>query len=383
MRFLKLSLVLGAGLFAFILSTRPPARSLPLTALDQATPYPLTLDPSEFTPTTDFPAAIEGAIGPDNFPPDVNPLTGLRVSDPAVLNRRPIVAKISNGPPLVRPQHGIGQADIVYEHYTEGGITRFSAIFYSQTPRKVGSVRSARLIDYELTEMYKGLLAFSGGSGGVEQKLFGSEFAARAYKGVLYGPPYFWRDEAIDIPHNMFFDPAALWEIATRDGHLQRPLLRGMAFHPDPPPDSSADGTSIDIRYRATRVQWRYDPAAGVYWRWADGLPHFDAGIDRQVSAENVVVIYAGHYPTDIVEAEYRGSVSWSTQITLWPQGHAELFRDGLRYSGQWVRLTRPDLLGLRTDDGELLYLKPGTTFFQVVPLPEQMNSAEEWVRWE
>src|SRR5690606_7442224 len=124
------------------------------------------IDPSTFEPTTDFPQPVEGALGPVNFPPDVNPLTGLSVDDPAVLQRRPVLVKISNAPPLVRPQHGIGQADLVFEHYAEGGLTRFSAIFYSQLPRQAGSIRSARLIDYELVEMYKALLAYSGASNG-------------------------------------------------------------------------------------------------------------------------------------------------------------------------------------------------------------------------
>ena len=29
-------------------------------------------------------------IGPDSYPPGINPLTGLTVADPSVLNRRPI-----------------------------------------------------------------------------------------------------------------------------------------------------------------------------------------------------------------------------------------------------------------------------------------------------
>src|SRR5262245_18857242 len=70
------------------------------------------------------------AIGPDSIPPGVNPLTGQPVADPAVLNRRPIVGKISNAPVLVGPQAGIGAADIVYETYGEGGLARFYALFY-------------------------------------------------------------------------------------------------------------------------------------------------------------------------------------------------------------------------------------------------------------
>jgi hypothetical protein len=338
------------------------------------------IDPSIFTPTTNFPLPAAGALGPVDFPLNVNPLTGLEVADPNILNRRPIVTKISNAPPLVRPQSGIGQADLVFEHYTEGGLTRFSAIFYSQMPQRVGSVRSARLIDYELTEMYKGLLAFSGASGGVEAKLNESEFAHRLFKGVLFGSPYYWRDESIEIPHNMFTNVEALQILAAEQGLAQRPLLRGMSFLAAPPPGEVGSGVKADIRYRATRVIWTYDAANGKYWRVADGQPHYDVGLDEQISADNVVIVYAGHYLTDIIESEWQGSVSYSIQVTLWPQGAATLLRDGKRYDGIWVRSVRPDLLGLRTTDGELLYLKPGNTWFQVVQLPEQMNPAEEWV---
>src|SRR5690606_26865903 len=104
------------------------------------------------TPVPIF-APVSGATGPYSYPPDVNPLTGLTISDPNVLNRRPIVVKVSNSPPLVRPQSGINDADLVFEHYTEVGVTRFSAIFYANAPTRVGSIRSARLIDYELTPM--------------------------------------------------------------------------------------------------------------------------------------------------------------------------------------------------------------------------------------
>lgn len=338
------------------------------------------IDPSVFTPTSRFPAPVEGALGPVDFPLNINPLTGLEVSDPSVLNRRPVVVKISNAPPLVRPQAGLSQADIVYEHITEGGLTRFSAIYYSQGPTRAGSIRSARLIDYELTEMYKGLLAFSGASGGVEALLNESEFKDRLYKGVAMGLPYYWRDESIEIPHNMFTNVQAIWDLAAQQGFGQRPLLRGMAFLAEPPSGESGPGIRADIRYRATRVLWDYDAATGKYLRTADGKPHYDANTETQLSADNVVILYAGHYLTDIIESEWQGSVSYSVQVTLWPEGEAVLLRDGKRYDGQWVRAARPDLLGLRTAEGELLYLKPGNTWFQAVPYPEQMNPAEEWV---
>lgn len=336
--------------------------------------------------TTETPSAkLENpaAVGPDQFPSNVNPLTGLPVDDPSVLNRPPIVVKISNAPPLVRPQAGIGAADLVYEHYVEGGLTRFSAVYYGSAPDRVGSIRSARLIDYELVPMYKAFLAFSGASIGVEDRLNTSEFSDRLFKGVLYGLPYYWRDESIEVPHNMFTNPNALWQLTAEQGATQRPTLHGLAFLTDPPPESAGEVSNIDIRYRATRVLWQYDAEAGVYRRFADGEGHFDANTLEQVTADNVVIIYAQHEFTDIIESQFQDSVSYSIEIMLWFEGDAILFRDGQRYNGRWVRPTREDMIGLRTETGEMLYLKPGNTWFQVIRLPEQQTPAEEWLRME
>jgi hypothetical protein len=141
--------------------------------------------------------------------------------------------------------------------------------------------------------------------------------------------------------------------------------------------------SEIDIRYRATRILWKYDPSIGRYRRTADGQPHFDADTNQQITASNVVIIYADHTFTDIVESEFQGSKSYSIQIKLWFEGDATLFRDGKRYDGRWVRPTREDMLSLRTKDGNLLYFKPGKTWFQIVRPTDQQNPAEEWVRVE
>lgn len=367
-------------------------------SLSQDTPQP-TAQNIEITQQLTNP----NAIGPVDFPDDVNPLTGQTVADPALLDRRPVIVKVSNAPPLVRPQSGIGEADIVYEHYTEGSLTRFSAVFLTNAPQRVGSIRSARIIDYEIVSMYAGILAFSGASIGVEKVIYGwedvenripgsqhvaphvplppSPFAERAYKGVLYGLPYFWRDESIPVPHNMFTNVAAMWELAEADGHAQRPDLTGMAFHPDPPENSTNTANTVEVRYRTTLVNWTYDAESGLYRRSADGMGHFDSNTEQQITASNVVVIYADHFNTDIVESQYNDQIAYSIEMTIQGEGDAVLFRDGQRYDGRWVRDGLFDRLSLRTTDGNLLYFKPGNTWFQIFPLPEQQNPNVEWVR--
>jgi hypothetical protein len=246
---------------------------------------------------------------------------------------------------------------------------------------RVGSIRSARLIDYELVPMYDALLAYSGASDGVLNLLQNSGFWDRTFVGVWFGMPYYWRDETIEVPHNLFLNPDTLWGLAREEGLNHRPdLENNLAFLEAPPPGSDGAATTIDIRYRATRVVWEYDPAIGRYRRSSDGLGHYDANTMEQVTADNVVMIYANHTLSDIAESEWQGSVTYGIEIQLWFEGDAVLFRDGQRYVGRWVRPAREQMLSLRTEDGQILPLKPGNTWFQVFPLPEQQDPAEESV---
>lgn len=335
-------------------------------------------------PTADSDGTAEvGAATVENpMAAGINPLTGQPAANPADLERRPMVVKISNAPPLVRPQAGLGSADMVFEHLVEGGLTRFSAVFYGQVPTRVGSIRSARLIDLELTPMFQGVLVFSGASTGVEERLNAADFAGRLYKAVGYGLPYAWRDEAVEAPHNLFVNLAAIWELAAREGNGGRPALSGLTFSSVPNAGGSADGQRIDVRYPATRAVWEYEVGLGVYRRTADGMAHLDGNTLLPIRAANVVVVYAEHQDTDIVESQWQGVTSYSTDIRLTGEGEAVLFRDGQRYGGRWARPARDGLIVLRTVDGQALDLKPGVTWVQVVRLPGQQNPSAEWVRW-
>jgi hypothetical protein len=73
---------------------RPSATPMPPTDTPTATP---TIT-ATLTPTS----AVLG-YGPDNFPSDVNPLTGQVVSDSLILDRRPVSVKIELFPRSNRP----------------------------------------------------------------------------------------------------------------------------------------------------------------------------------------------------------------------------------------------------------------------------------------
>ena len=123
-----------------------------------ATPLP---PPTKTVAPTITASIVPEHYGPDRFPKGINPFTGLRVPDAAVLDRRPVMVKVSNFPPSGRPQFGLSSADLVFEHYIGEGMNRFSAIFYGQKPEKVGPVRSARLADIQLASMYQTIFGYA------------------------------------------------------------------------------------------------------------------------------------------------------------------------------------------------------------------------------
>jgi hypothetical protein len=127
-----------------------------IPARETATPTPAPTSTETPVPTatvslTPSPTPIETLIptpqprltvlpsGPDaeNFAPDVNSLTGLRLQDPSMLDLPAVLASISNSPVTARPQAGTSFAAWIYELFIGEGATRFMAAFYGDLPRRI------------------------------------------------------------------------------------------------------------------------------------------------------------------------------------------------------------------------------------------------------
>jgi hypothetical protein len=91
--------------------------------------------PAATESVTAAPQAATATPPPDlTYPPDVNPLTGERVADPALLRVPALLVSISHFPATGRPQAGLSFAPFVYEFYITEGATRFLAVFHGEWP---------------------------------------------------------------------------------------------------------------------------------------------------------------------------------------------------------------------------------------------------------
>ncbi len=115
-------------------------------------------------------------------------------------------------------------------------------------------------------------------------------------------------------------------------------------------------------------VEWRYDPATGRYARFygSGRKPLIDGNNGQQVTAANVVIMDVQHDLTDLVE-DVVNSYSVRTYI-VGKEGPATIVRDGVAVEGRWRVTDKFNGLELVDAAGNPIPLKPGNTWFQVVP---------------
>ncbi len=325
-------------------------------------PAPLGRVPDSFLDT--LPAVGEG----------VCPLSGLPVRDPAVLQRRPLAIRVGNAP-AARPQFGLSKADMVIEGLAEGGVTRFTALYLCQDADRIGPIRSARLIDLEVTPMFDAVLVHVGASQPVLDMILSSPFGDDNIDDFL-GNKGFHLDPNRRRPFSTFTNTPELWEQVVARGRQHAAKLRGLVFSETPPAGAKEPATTISIPYRKglSDLTYKYDASAGRYMRSQVGEPFVDAATGKQLGADSVVVVFSHVTVTKIVE-DSLGSLS--LHHDLGGEGRALLFRDGQMWEGHWRREGENVMLHYVNADGNPLVLKPGQTWVQVVPddLPVTWNA--------
>jgi hypothetical protein len=326
----------------------PGAFPIQSTADAAALPAPVTASPAPPTPA---------------FDARVCPLTGLPTSGIDWTQRRAILVVIGNSPPE-RPQSELALADIVFEHLTEGGITRFSAVYLCRDALNIGPVRSARLINLYNVPMMNAVFAFSGASDGALARVLSSELK----QAMLYSDardPGFRRVETRRPPFNLHTSTDAIGSAARERGWVSGARYTALPFGDAPSPGNSAVQIALPFGPGVSDVSYAYDPSAGAYVRSMGGFPHTDLSTGAPLSATNLLIVFAPHTETDIVEDSLG---SRSIFIDLSAGGRAILLRDGQAFEGTWSLPDAHAFFELKDASGRPMLLKPGTTWIEVAP---------------
>lgn len=306
-------------------------------------------------PNADAERAIPRPPSPPRWP-----LTGLDAPSDAALLRRVVAVKVENSP-AARPQSGLNKADVVYESLSEGGITRFNAIFHSQTPASVGPVRSARLADIHIVPQFQALFVFSGASGSVNARIRAAGLPNLSEDAGV--TKCYTRISSRRRPHNLYVDISKARDVGVERGHDAEKSIKAFAFDRSVVP-TSTEVLGVTIPFSpASKASWKYDAASRTYLRSDNGRPTSDAVTGKRLAARNVVVMWAR--TTEADKRDVAGSPT--LDITLTGTGRVTVFRDGLRFDGMWIaqKGAPPQF---KAEDGTLIKLRPGNTWVQVIP---------------
>jgi len=286
--------------------------------------------------------------GTPQLPVLLSPITG----KPIVKQGSPVAVSVDNFP-NARPESGLARADLVYEVLSEGGITRYLALFHSQAPSVVGPVRSARPYFALLAKEWGAVFAHCGGDPkDVEPICEWNVVDADEFKhGELY-----WRDKSREAPFNLYTSVDNLRKITSDPLHAP-----GKRYEFQDWTDKPVAG--LEIRYgREYAVQYKH--AGKKYERWIlDGSREAWAYGDRDTNEKpevaNVIVQFA------------RSRVAYSDGglvIDLIGEGKSAYLLGGRYSEGTWKKESLDKPTFFYTAEGKKITLTPGQTWIQIVP---------------
>lgn len=331
-------------------------------------------DPSE--PSTDpiDPSTDPTEPSTDPTEPEVpvvlyrNPLTGEPLDAPWMGN--PTAVVINNIKECL-PQHGISQADILYEIETEGGITRCLALFSElKGIGAIGPVRSARTYFNNVAVSYGAPLVHCGGSpNALKGRYSDGADTISNWKHIdqMYNGTYFYRDterrsQGYAYEHTLFTSDEKLQAALAKKGYnTTNPDATdfGLSFADDVALNGATAGT-ITVKFLGKKTTtMTYDEASGLYKASEYGSEWIDANTKTQLAFKNVMVLYADQWKNK--ESSYTRSY-----YDLIGTGSGVFACNGKLVPIKWTRDGLRDTFHYTLEDGTPLTLGVGTTYVAV-----------------
>ncbi|MCJ7825808.1 MAG: DUF3048 domain-containing protein [Anaerolineales bacterium] len=357
---------------------KPTAPSLPPTAVSEDTEEEMQEPPPE---AADVDVQPTQPAEPESEKP-VNPMTGLPVDDPDVLQRRPLLVSISNFPPTARPQAGLSFASHVYSTFIGFGMNRYVAVFYgdyaehlqeilnnrlaegNEDDFAIGPVRSGRVAFEEIKYQYPHALLITAGASPEVLSQLSNQVSVSASSDESVNSTGVGADALGQLVSDYPVDPLK-YESLTFDADV-------------PEGGESAEFVRIIYNY-LNQNGWEYDPASLTYLRSqdrADGsgelYPITDRLTGEQLGFENVVVLWAKHKYLSPTIVEISLSYVWDH--------FGLLYRDGRVYEIKWS--TRSGELMIYDGEGAAVPLRPGKTWFEVVSFQSTWDRDKSIVRF-
>ncbi len=298
-----------------------------------------------------------------------NPLTGTPLEAPYTGR---VAAVVVNNLKAALPQYGISQADILYEFETEGGVTRFLALFTDLSDvEQVGPIRSVRSYFNNIGAAFDAPVVHCGGSVTGRQGYYDYDNKLTSWEHIdqAYNGNYFFRDtdryyyQGYNWEHTLFAKgPKLLEAFEKREINMvnEEGVDYGFAFD-DVVALEGETAKTITATFLGTKTTtMTYDETAGKYMAEEYGSALIDGQTEQQVGFENVLVVLADQ------TKRTPGSKTLSYYDMI-GEGDAYLAIDGKITQIKWSRATVEDPFVYTHADGTAVTFKVGTTYAAVI----------------
>jgi len=288
-------------------------------------------------------------------------------------DQRPFGVMINNHTEA-RPQSGLIYADLVYEIVAEGGITRYLAFFLSNTPEKIGPVRSAR--EYYLVlvkELSDAMIMHIGYS---PQALYAIDtWPVRSlFRGGCESMPGCgWRDNPRNVAyeHTAYVNGMKLRELGTRLGWEGKGDITLWKFKDNITKYSqkpAATKISIDFWTKGDYSSiFTYNQQNNTYLKYTgydvsdQPIPVKDQETGAQVEVKNLIVQFATE---NTVFGDEKGRLDYQ----LLGSGKALVFIDGKVVDATWSKSGRDERTLFYDTDGNEVEFNRGKFWIAIVP---------------
>lgn len=299
--------------------------------------------------------------------PILNPLTGLPLKNEKNVNNRPVAVMLNNIH-YAMPQHGVSDADIIFEYNVEGGITRMVGFFQEiDQIGTIGSVRSARACFVETVLGMDAIYAHAGGS----TEAMGM-IAQLDIDDIDENYTAYWRDEkraqTMSYEHTLMTSGEKLTSYIADVGYRTQhnaDYSYPITYVDDGTPVNGTQAEHIIVPFSNYKTgTFDYDTTAKLYMIGQYDDAYIDGNTNQQVGVTNLLVLYTEVYNS--------GDSAGHMVIDLQGSGTGTYFCGGKAIDIEWRKAQMSDPFTYYLTDGTPLSLGAGHTYVCVVP-----NSAD------
>lgn len=283
-------------------------------------------------------------------------------TDTYVAQNAPVFAvMIPNDTYGARPHTGLKDAGIIYESLTEGGITRFLALYQGENVEKIGPIRSLRLHFLSIAAGYNAAIVHVGGNDDALVKVGSNN---EKYKNLdqMSTNKYFYRDYTYNKsgnPNTMYVSFEDLQNFSNEKKYKETSDFEPFA-RKDEKITEGEEANYIDIKISSSEFNpiYNYDATTNTYLRSYENGTKAEDSKKGQISPDVVVVMKMDFYT---------GEQDCQIAVTN-GKGEAIVFQDGYVIKCYWEKESDFSSIKLVDANGENIKLNRGQTFISMIP---------------